>query len=112
VPGFADQVDDGPVILPSLNIADLQGYDLRSTQATAEEERDDRCIALLTNGLRSGSREECFTFCDSEPVSNAPAKLRQALDTPDARDQFWAQQPGIGCLIRQPPDGSEPDVDC
>jgi len=27
-----------------------------------------------------------------------------SLHTPDARDEFWAQQPGIGRLIRQPSD--------
>jgi hypothetical protein len=31
VAGFADQVDDRPVILPFLNVADIQRHDLGST---------------------------------------------------------------------------------
>src|SRR5262249_28303871 len=45
--GFADQVDDRPVILALLNVANLQRNNLRSTQPTAKEEGDDGAIAFL-----------------------------------------------------------------
>jgi len=106
VAAFADEVDDGPVIFPSLNIAKIQGNDVGSTQATAEEKRIVAASRFSRIVFCSDSREGCFTLWDAEPVANAPAILRHALHTPDARDQFWAQQPGIGCLIRQPTYGS------
>jgi len=37
VTGFLDQVDDGPMILPSLNIADIQGDDLGAPETTPEK---------------------------------------------------------------------------
>ena len=88
--GFADQVDDCPAILPSLNIANIQGNEVRSSQSTAEEERDDSSIALLPKRFSISSREELFALSDAEPIANAPAELWHSLDTPVARDQFWA----------------------
>jgi hypothetical protein len=48
MPGFADEVNDCPVLLSLLNIATLQSDDLRPPQATTEEKRDDRGVTLLT----------------------------------------------------------------
>ncbi len=111
VAGFPDEVDDHPMVLALLNLANLQRNDFRSTQPTAKEKRDDGAIAFLPKRVRGGSREEHFAFSGAQPVANAPTEVRHALDTADACDQFWAQQAGIGCLIRQPPHGSESDVD-
>ncbi len=56
------------------------------------------------------TREGRFVLCGAQPVANAPTELRHSLDTPDARDQFWAQQTGIGRLVGRSADGSETDV--
>jgi hypothetical protein len=37
----------------------------------------------------------------AEPVANAPAELRYSFHSPDAGNQFWAQQAGIGLLVCQ-----------
>jgi hypothetical protein len=34
---FADQIDDGPMVLPSLNSTDIQGNDLRMPETTPEK---------------------------------------------------------------------------
>ena len=108
--GFPDQVNERSVILPFLNIANTQRNDLRSPQPTTEEKRDDGAIALLPKCFR-GSGNERPALCGAQPVANAPAELRHPLDPSDARNQFWAQQSGIGRLIGQSADGGEPDVD-
>ena len=108
---LADQVDDCPMTLPFLNIANIQRNDLRSTQATAEYKRDDCPIALLAKCFSGGSRKQRFALWGAQPVANAPTELRHSLDTPDAGDQFWAKQSGIRRLVGQSADGSEPDVD-
>ena len=92
-------------------IANIQRNDLRSTQSTAKEKRDDGAITFLPRRFDGGSRKERFAFSGAQPVANAPTELRHSLDTPDARDQFWAQQPTIGRLVGQSADGGEPDVD-
>jgi hypothetical protein len=37
VAGFPDQIDDCPMILPSLNIADIQRHDLGTAETTPEK---------------------------------------------------------------------------
>jgi hypothetical protein len=55
-----------PVILPSLNIADMQGNDLRSTQATTHRKSEMMAASRFSRKrFRSGSREERFTLCDA-----------------------------------------------
>ena len=84
VAGFPDQVDDRPVILALLNVANVQRNDLRSTQRAAKEKRDDGAIAFLPKRVSGGSRKERFAFSGAQPVANAPTKLRHSLDTTDA----------------------------
>ena len=108
---FPDEVNDCPVVFPLLNIANCQRDDLRPSQSTAEEKRDDRGVALLGKCFGGGSREELFTLCGAQPTANATSELGYSLHAPDAGDQFGAQQTGVGRLVGQAPHCSEPDVD-
>jgi hypothetical protein len=87
VAGVPDEVDACPVILPSLIIADMEGNDLRTTQATTEEKRDVGGIALLVKSFLSGSGEECFTL------------LRRPTSCPRA-DRVEALPSHVGCQRR------------
>ena len=109
--GFADQVNDRPVVLPFLNIAEGQGDDFRPSQSTANEERDDYGVALLAKCFGGGSGEELFALCGAQPIANATSELRYALHSPDASDQFGAKQPGISRFVSQAAHCGESDVD-
>jgi hypothetical protein len=43
----------------------------------------------------------CSPLSGAEPIADEAPELRYSLDPPDAADQFWAQQPGIGRLVGQ-----------
>lgn len=57
--------------------------------------------ALLPKCFSSGSQGELFALCGA--IANAPAELRYSFHSPDAGNQFWAQQAGIGRLVCQAP---------
>src|SRR4030095_121696 len=97
--------------LALLNVANLQRNNLRSTQPTAKEEEDYGAIAFLPERFSGVSRKERLAFSGAQPVANTPAELRHALDTPDAGDEFWAQQSSIRRFVGQSSDGSEADAD-
>jgi hypothetical protein len=54
MPSFAYHVDNGPVILPSLQVLDLKMRQLSSAKATAEADREDASAALATDRLDVG----------------------------------------------------------
>jgi hypothetical protein len=99
VAGFADQVNDCPLML--LKIAKSQGDDLRSPQSTIKEKRDDggrrASAAVFQQWFPRGAVRPPW----AEPVAIAPAVLRYSFHSPDAGNQFWAQQAGIGRLVCQ-----------
>jgi hypothetical protein len=53
VAGFPYQIDNGPMILQSLNIAEIQGDDLGTPETTPEKERHDGSVTLVSQ--RSGA---------------------------------------------------------
>jgi hypothetical protein len=73
VAGFADQVNDCPVIPPLLNIAKGQGDDFRSPQSIVREKRDDRGrrAEVFQQGFPGGAVRPLR----AEPVANAPAEF-------------------------------------
>jgi hypothetical protein len=100
VAGFADHSNDCPVILTLLNIAKRQGEDFRSPQSTSRRRETIAAVALLPKCF-SGSSQGAARTPRAEPVANAPAEFAVLLHSPDTRNQFWAQQAGIGRLVCQ-----------
>ena len=46
-----------------------------------------------------------------QPVSESHADTAHTLHPPNAGRQFRAEEAGVGCLVRNPPDGGQPEVD-
>ena len=57
--------------------------------------------ALLPKCFSSGSQGGAVR--PLRAIANAPAELRYSFHSPDAGNQFWAQQAGIGRLVCQAP---------
>jgi hypothetical protein len=98
VAALADQVYDGPVPLPYLQVIHFQtGYSARrnpqprSTEIIAKS-RTDRNPPHLR--LATG-----FAPHRASPVSNPRAQLLHTFDPTNARSEFRTEQPGISGLI-------------
>jgi len=89
------------VILPLLNIAKSQGDDFSSPQSTIEEERDDRVRRACAEVFQQWFPRGAVRPLRAEPVVIAPAELWYSFHSPDAVNQFWAQQAGTGRLVCQ-----------
>lgn len=55
VPTLADQIHDGPVLLPLLHIAHLQPDQLGSAESTTKKQREHGIVAFLTHAVASGA---------------------------------------------------------
>jgi hypothetical protein len=79
VPAFANQIDDGPVAFPLLNIFQLQVNEFGSAKAASQEHSEDGAISFSAKSLgRWRIGQGSPLFC-GEPVSEPDAELFHSL---------------------------------
>jgi len=110
MPSLSYQVDNGPVILPSLQVLDRKMCQLRSAKATPEADREDASAAFATDRLDVGGVQQRFGLIGTERIAEPDAEFLCSLHAPNARRQLGAQQAGIGGLIGQSSHGGQSQV--
>jgi hypothetical protein len=110
MPGLADQIDDGPVVVPPLEMGNIQFCGLFPAQATTQEQPEQRSISLALERIRVRGLPKRFCLFGSEPITKANAEVFRPFDSPDARSKIQAEQAGIGSFVCEAPDGREPAV--
>ncbi len=111
MPTLSDQVHDGPVALPYLNVVHVQANKFRSPQATAKQYSQHRVITLRSQGRTARPAENHRALVRTEPVPDPEAQLLDAFHAADPSRQFWTQQARIGGFIGYSPDRSQLLVD-
>jgi len=71
MPTLADQVDNGPMLFPSLQLLHRQVRQLGPAKPTAETERQDGSTALAPQGLDVGAVQQGSGLLGSEPVAQS-----------------------------------------
>jgi hypothetical protein len=69
MPSFAYQVDNGPVIFPSLQVLDRKMCQLRSAKAAPEADRENASAAFATDRLDVGGVKQRFGLIGTEPIA-------------------------------------------
>lgn len=110
VTAFADQVKDGPVILPPLNMRELQLCSLSTAQPAAQKNPNQGAISFALQCTGVGHLPKRARLRDREPVTQTNAKALRTLDSANSGSQFWAQEAGISGLICKAPYGCQPSV--
>jgi hypothetical protein len=70
---LAHEVDDCPVILAALYIAEFQSCDLRTAETATEQEPYHSRIALPTEGRKIEDRQQLLSLSCREPIADATA---------------------------------------
>ena len=112
MPGLADQINDGPVVLPALKMSNVQFCRLFPAQPATQEDPEQRPVSLALERIRVRHLPECFCLVGGEPVTETNAEVFRPFDSPDASSEIRAEQSGIGSFVREPTDRREPAVDC
>src|SRR5947209_18640190 len=110
MPGLADQINDGPVILPALEMRDIQFCRLFPAQPATQEQPEQCSASLCRERIRVRHQPERSCLVGREPVTKTNAEVFRSLDSTDASSEVGAEQAGISCLVREPPDGRESAV--
>jgi len=112
VPSLANEIDDSPALLPTLQALQRKFRKLTPAQTTPEQDGQDRSITLSGQSLSIGYLPESRRLAYCKPVAQTRAQLANSLNPMDAGGQFRAQQSTIGCLVRQASHGRHSHIDC
>src|ERR1700730_730100 len=106
-----NQVHNGPVILPALDVVKHQINQFSATQTTTKQQSQDSAVPLAFKSVRVGKLPQRAGFFHREPIPKPHSQLFRSLHAPDAGSEFWAQESCVGCFIGQPSNCSQSDVD-
>jgi hypothetical protein len=110
VAGLADHINDGPVVLPTLKMRNVQFCRFFPAQPASQEDPEQRPISLAFEGAGVGDPQERPCLVGGEPVAQTNTEVFRPFDSPDASSEIRAEQAGISGLVRKPADGREPTV--
>ena len=99
VPTLADQIDDGPVLLPLLYVGERQIRELAPAQSAAKQGRELRTVSFALERVDIRCLPKAASLLRREPVSKPHAEFFDALHPPNARGQLRAEQTRVGSLI-------------
>ncbi|NWF84665.1 MAG: hypothetical protein HXY18_12635 [Bryobacteraceae bacterium] len=107
---LANQIDDGPVILPALEMSNFQFRRLFPAQPATQQCPEQRSIPFAFERSRVRYLPERSCLFVYQPVAKANSEVLRPSDSADSGSQIRTQQAGIGSFVREPPDGCEPAV--
>jgi len=84
VPSLANEIDDSPALLPTLQTFQRQFRKLATPQTTSEQDGQNRSITLSGESLSIGYLPENRCLSYSKPVAQTRAQLANSLNPMDA----------------------------
>src|SRR5260370_27223819 len=99
---LANEIDDRPALLPTLQALQRRFRELAAAQAATEQDGQDRSITLSSKSLSIGYLPERRGLARCKPVAQARAQLANTFNAVDAGGQFRAQKSGVSRLVSQP----------
>ena len=111
VPTFADEIRNDPVLVALLERFEPESQQFTTAQAAADQHGEHGMIASFTNGHEVALSEQTTALIGSEPVAQPRAQAANAFHAPNAGGEFGTEEARISRLIRDTPDGSQPQID-
>jgi hypothetical protein len=93
-------------------MGDLKFGCLFPVQPAAQEDPEQRPIALTLERVGSGTCQQCPCLVRCEPVPQTDAEVLWTFDLPDAGGKVRGEQAGVSSFICEAPNGDEPAVSC
>jgi len=111
VPSFADQVDDGPALLATLQAFQGKFGKFVAPEPATEQDGQNISIPFSSKSSGVGRLPECRSLSRRKPVTPTRAQFADTFDAMNPGCQFGAQQTSVGCFVSQPAHGCKSDVD-
>jgi hypothetical protein len=107
---LADKIGNYPVFLPLLNILNFQCRQFRAPQTAAQKNCECGVVSLSAKTANVYGPQKAHTLLCGKPIANRHTQPFGTLHAANSCRQIGAQEPAIRCLIRQPSDCREPQV--
>jgi hypothetical protein len=111
VTSVANEIDDGPALLATLQALHRQFNKLAAAQTATKQVGQDRPIAFSGKSLSIGHLPERRRLARCKSVAQTRAQLTDTLNAVNASGQFRAQQSRVSRLVSQPSHGRHAHVD-
>src|ERR1019366_7381883 len=108
---FANKISNYPVLLPLLDIFDFQHRQFCAPQATAQENSECGVVPLSAKAANIRGPKKALTLFSGKPIANRHTQPLGTLHAANPSRQISTQEPAISCLVRQPTNCREPQVD-
>ena len=92
--------------------AELQISQLTAPQSASKQDGENRTVTFAFERIWVRRLPEAASLVSYEPISESHTQLLDALDTPDTRCQFGAEQACVGSLVGQPTNSGKSPIDC
>jgi hypothetical protein len=110
-PPLSHEIHDNRAILTTLKVIETEVGQFSSSKTAAERDRDDRPVTLAFEGFGIRSLPQGARIGRRQAISEPDAQFLDAVHATDPGGEFRAQQTGVGRLVSQPSNCSQPHVD-
>ena len=108
---FADQVDDGPVLLSLLQMLHRQVNQFRPPQTATEQQRQHRKVSLAPDRASGRNAEKRFPLICGQPVSEPDPEFLGSLYSANAGGKLRAEQTTISSFVSEATNRSQTNID-
>ena len=88
VPALANQIHDGPVILPPLEMSNVEFCRLFPPQPATQEEAEKSPVSFALESIRVGHLPERSCLVGSEPITQTNSEVLRPFDPPDTGSEI------------------------
>ena len=99
------------MLLSELNGGDREGKEFTAPQSTTNQESKNGIVPFAPEAVALGIQQQRAALIGGKPVTQSHTNSAYALDSAGASGKFWAEQPGISCLIRYSSDCGQAEID-
>jgi hypothetical protein len=111
VSSFPDEVNYGPMVLPTLDVVQRQIDEFSSAEPTAQENRQDGSISFTLHAVQGRKLPKGASLIHCQPIPKPHGELFCSFHPTDAGSESRAQEPRIQRLVGKPSDGRQPYID-
>ena len=97
---FPDQINNGPVVLASLEVGYIKLCGFSAAQPTTQQDREYRSISFALERVAIGRLPQGPGLLGGKPVAEANAYVFGTLHATNSGSQFRAEQAGISSFVR------------
>ena len=92
---FSNQVYDGPMSLPDLNVINLQSRKFSTSQPAAKKHGNHRKVTKAAQVFAVSFFQEHFRMIEGQPITNARTQLLHTLDPSNSGGELRTEQSRI-----------------